>query len=172
MSKPTTHQLNQRRNNHERDHRRSPDTTSPPRRRSSWRRFARGRKAIAAGAAVAGLAIGGAGFGAGYAVGDDGSTTQQTSTLTPDQGDGDRGFPAATWAARWARRPTARRAGTGGTTGQAPDFDGDGQPDTDTDPGTTRQPSSRADPSHQHELTRSRPHSTPATVFPPEVSPG
>ena len=109
----------------------------PAEEKKSWRRFARGRKAIAAGAAVAGLAIGGAGFGVGYAVGDNGATTQQTTT---DQGD--RGFPGQMGDGRMGTPPDGQLpGGSGGTTeggtGQAPDFDGDGQPDTDTDSGTT-----------------------------------
>ena len=59
-----------------------PTPYAPPaparRTRRTWRdrlprRLRSGRRAVAAGAVVAGLAIGGAGFGAGYAVGDDGS---------------------------------------------------------------------------------------------------
>lgn len=127
----------------------TPETTeipleqpAPPKR--SWRRFPRGRKAIAAGAAVAGLAIGGIGFGAGYAVADQGDTTQQTTGF--DQGD--RGFPdGGMGGGPGGQMGGAPDGTTDGTTGQAPDFDGDGQPDetapdTSTDSGddsTTQQ---------------------------------
>jgi hypothetical protein len=63
------------------------------------RRLPSGRTAIAAGAVVAGLAIGGAGFGAGYAVADDGGS--DTTTQTTD-GWAERGYPA-TAAPRWER---------------------------------------------------------------------
>ena len=111
--------------------------TAPARR--TWRdrvprRLPSGRKAVAAGAVVAGLAIGGAGFGAGYAVGDDGSVdTATTQTGT----EWDRGQPGD------GRGPMGDLEGQvpgqmGGPPGdQAPDFDGDGQPDTDSDSGST-----------------------------------
>ncbi|MFC7726042.1 hypothetical protein ACFQW6_13065 [Nocardioides sp. GCM10028917] len=98
--------------------------------RPTWRdrlprRFPSGRRAVAAGAVVAGLAIGGAGFGAGYAVGDDGSA----DTTTTQTGSGwDRGQPGD------GRGPMGDLEGQvpgGGITDQAPDFDGDGQPDTE-----------------------------------------
>jgi hypothetical protein len=102
--------------------------------RRTWRdRVPSGRKVITAGAVVAGLAVGGAGFGAGYAVGHDDVATTGT-TQTTDDFDG-RGFPGD------GRGPMGDVPGgpTGGTTqdgtGQAPDFDGDGEPDTDD--GTT-----------------------------------
>ena len=98
--------------------------------RRTWRdRIPSGRKVITAGAVVAGLAVGGAGFGAGYAVGHDDVVTTGT-TQTTDDLDG-RGFPGD------GRGPMGDLPGgpMGGTTqdgtGQAPDFDGDGQPDTD-----------------------------------------
>jgi hypothetical protein len=113
-----------------------------------WRdRLPSGRKAVAAGAVVAGLAIGGAGFGAGYAVGhggaDDAATTQTTGTDWGDRGmPGDRGpmgdmggqLPGQTGGG-----PMGGTTQGDGSTGQAPDFDGDGQPDTDsgTDSGST-----------------------------------
>ncbi len=80
---------------------------------------------------MAGLAIGGAGFGAGYAVGDNGDTTQQTTPFTP----GERGFPGG----QMGTPPGTSDGGTGDSTGQAPDFDGDGQPDeTAPTPAPTR----------------------------------
>ena len=63
--------------------------------RRTWRdrlrrRLPSGRRAVAAVAVVAGLAIGGAGFGAGYAVGDD----RSADTATTQTGSGwDRGQP-------------------------------------------------------------------------------
>jgi hypothetical protein len=91
------------------------------------RRHPSGRKAIAAGAVVAGLAIGGAGFGAGYAVADDGAG--DTTTQTSDDW-AERGHPGD------GRGPMGEMGGgmggqMGGTTGE-PDFDGDGVPDTDS----------------------------------------
>jgi hypothetical protein len=96
------------------------------------RRLPSGRKAIAAGAVVAGLAIGGAGFGAGYAVADDGAgdTTTQTSDDWAERGHpGDGRGPMG-------QMPGSQMGGgmggqMGGTTGE-PDFDGDGVPDTDS----------------------------------------
>ena len=115
----------------------------PPPRRRTWRdrlprRLPSGRRAVAAGAVVAGLAIGGAGFGAGYAVGDDGSAdTATTQTGTdwdrgqPGDGRGPMGdLDGQVPGARWAALPATTQAS--GTTDQAPDFDGDGQPDTDS----------------------------------------
>jgi len=112
------------------------DTSSPAPARRTWRdRLPSGRKAVAAGAVVAGLAIGGAGFGAGYAVGDGSADTATTQTT-----DGwDRGQPGD------GRGPMGEMGvppgdfsqGQGGTTDQAPDLDGDGQPDTDSDSGST-----------------------------------
>ena len=114
---------------------------APPRR--TWRdrlprRLPSGRKAVAAGAVVAGLAIGGAGFGAGYAVGDAGSSDTATTQTTDGWGDrqppGDDRGPMGGMGVP----PGDFSQGQGGTTDQAPDFDGDGQPDTDdgTDGGT------------------------------------
>ncbi|MBL0746698.1 hypothetical protein [Nocardioides baculatus] len=116
------------------------DPATHPAPRRTWRdRMPSGRKVITAGAVVAGLAVGGAGFGAGYAVGHDdvattGTTTQQTTDGFGGQFDG-RGFPGD------GRGPMGDMSGQlpggpmGGTTqdgtGQQPDFDGDGQPDTD-----------------------------------------
>jgi len=120
----------------------APYSQSAPVRRT-WRdrlprRLPSGRRAVAAGAVVAGLAIGGAGFGAGYAVGDDGSADTATTRTGADW---DRGQP------RDGRGPMGdlegqvpggeMGGGMGGTTDQAPDFDGDGQPDTDSDRGST-----------------------------------
>ena len=127
----------------------APYAESPAPKRT-WRdRMPSGRKVITAGAVVAGLAVGGAGFGAGYAVGHDDVAT--TSTTQTTDGFGDRGFPGD------GRGPMGDMDGDGqmggqlpggpmggttqgdGSTGQAPDFDGDGQPDTDsgTDSGST-----------------------------------
>jgi hypothetical protein len=93
-----------------------------PAARRTWRdRLPSGRKTVAAGAVVAGLAIGGAGFGAGYAVADNG-TDDATTTQTTDWGD--RGMPSG-------RGPMGGTTEGDGSTGQAPDFDGDGEPDTD-----------------------------------------
>lgn len=115
--------------------------------RRTWRdrlprRLPSGRRAVAAGAVVAGLAIGGAGFGAGYAVGDAGST--ETTTRTTDSGWGDRGMPGDGRGPMGGIPGGGQMGGgqMGGTTGQAPDFDGDGQPDTDDgsgDDGATAQ---------------------------------
>ena len=113
--------------------------------RRTWRdhlprRLPSGRRAVAAGAVVAGLAIGGAGFGAGYAVGDDGSadtaSTQTGSDWDPGQpGDG-RGpmgdLEGQVPGGGMGGPPGDLTQGEGGTTDQAPDFDGDGQPDTDS----------------------------------------
>jgi hypothetical protein len=95
-----------------------------PTTKRTWRdRLPSGRRAVATGAVVAGLAIGGAGFGAGYAVGDDGTTG---TTQTGDGDWGDRGLPGD----HGPMGGTGSELGGGGE-GQAPDFDGDGQPDTD-----------------------------------------
>ncbi len=134
------------------------DADVTPARSRSWR-VAKGRRLVAAGAVVAGLAVGGAGFGAGYAAGHDGTTGTTTSTTDQTGLTGQQGFPAATadrwgtwtatatgparWEARWGQMgapPGSTGTDQGGTTGQAPDFDGDGQPDTDsgsTDDGST-----------------------------------
>jgi hypothetical protein len=97
------------------------------------RRLPSGRTAIAAGAVVAGLAVGGAGFGAGYAVADDGAGDTTTQTTGDWAG---RGQPGD------GRGPMGEMGGgmggqMGGTTGE-PDFDGDGVPDTDTSDSTTQ----------------------------------
>jgi hypothetical protein len=108
-------------------------TEQPTTPKGSWRRLARGRRAMAAGAAVAGLAIGGIGFGAGYAVGDHADPTTQQTTF--DQGD--RGFPGGDMDGQMGGPPDGTQGGAPGGTGQAPDFDGDGQPDeTVPDSGT------------------------------------
>lgn len=119
------------------------DPVTHPAPRRTWReRLPRGRTVVAAGAVVAGLAVGGAGFGAGYAVGHDDVATTGTTTQTTD-GFGDRGFPGD------GHGPMGDMDGDGGQmggqvpggpmggttqdgTGQQPDFDGDGQPDTDS----------------------------------------
>lgn len=107
--------------------------------RRSWRdRLPSGRKAVAAGAVVAGLAIGGAGFGAGYAVGDDGATDTATQTGTDwdDHGyPGGPGGPSGQMGGQLGAPPGDLDQDDlpgGGTTGEAPDFDGDGQPDSDS----------------------------------------
>jgi hypothetical protein len=109
------------------------EPTQPAPRRG-WRELGRSRRVITAGAVVAGLVIGGAGFGAGYAVGDDGAATiGTTSQQTTGDFDG-HGFPGD-GGRMGGQMPGGPMGGTtqdGGTTGQAPDFDGDGQPDTDT----------------------------------------
>ena len=118
--------------------------TAPARR--TWRgRLPSGRRAVAAGAVVAGLAIGGAGFGVGYAVGDDGTAdTATTQTGTgwdrgqPGDGRGPMGdldgqVPGGELGGGMGVPPGDLTQGEGGTTDQAPDFDGDGQPDTDSD---------------------------------------
>ncbi|WP_224275898.1 hypothetical protein [Nocardioides lacusdianchii] len=89
------------------------------------RRLPSGRKAVAAGAVVAALALGGAGFGAGYAVADSGSSDTATTQTTDVWGD--RGFPGD----GAGRGPMGEVPG-GGMGDQAPDLDGDGQPDTDS----------------------------------------
>ncbi len=81
---------------------------------------------------MAGLAIGGAGFGAGYAVADSG-TDDATTTVTQTGGDdwGDRGMPGDHGPMGDMQVPGAPSGATqgDGSTGQAPDFDGDGEPD-------------------------------------------
>lgn len=118
--------------------------------RRSWRdrlrrRLPSGRGAVAAGAVLAGLAIGGAGFGAGYAVGDDGSadtaTTQTGSGWDrgqPDDGRGPMGDLDGQVPGGGVGGPPGDLT-QGGATDQAPDLDGDGQPDadSDTDSGST-----------------------------------
>ncbi len=99
-------------------------------RKRDWRLMARSRKVVTTGAVVAALAIGGLGFGAGYAVGDDGVTTelsQQTGLGVDDQGapGGGRGGPMG---GPPGGQPGGETPDEGGT------FDGDGQPDID--PGT------------------------------------
>jgi hypothetical protein len=98
------------------------------------RRLPSGRKAIAAGAVVAGLAVGGAGFGAGYAVADDGGSDTTTQT-TDDWGQrdypGDVRGPMGEMGGGMSGQPGGTAPGQGGTTGD-PDLDGDGVPDTDS----------------------------------------
>lgn len=89
------------------------------------RRLPSGRKAVAAGAVAAALAVGGAGFGAGYAVADSGSSDTATTQTTDDWDD--RGFPGD----GAGRGPMGEVPG-GEMGDQAPDLDGDGQPDTDS----------------------------------------
>ena len=103
------------------------------------RRLPSGRRAVAAGAVVAGLAIGGAGFGVGYAVGDDGSADTATTQTTdwdrgqPGDGRGPMGDPEGQVPGGGMGGPPGDLTqGEGGTTDQAPDFDGDGRPDTDS----------------------------------------
>jgi hypothetical protein len=124
----------------------APAYGSPAPARRTWRerlprRLPSGRRAVAAGAVVAGLAIGGAGFGAGYAVGDDGSA----DTATTRTGSGwDRGQPGD-GRGPMGGPPGDLTQGEGGTTDQAPDFDGDGQPDTDSDTHSGSTPDSATD---------------------------
>ena len=93
------------------------------------RRLPSGRKAVASGAVVAALAVGGAGFGAGYAVADSGSSDTATTQTTDDWGD--RGFPGdGAGRGPMGEVPGGEMGGEMG--GQAPDLDGDGQPDTDS----------------------------------------
>ncbi|NPC41683.1 hypothetical protein [Nocardioides sp. zg-1230] len=111
---------------------------SIPTARRTWRdRLPFGRRAVAAGAVVAGLAIGGAGFGAGYAVADDGAADTTTTQTTDDWGRGAYpGGPGGEMGGQRGVPPGDLSQGGGpggGTTDQAPDFDGDGVPDTDTD---------------------------------------
>ena len=130
------------------DHGTTPETPapalSPEPRRARWSRAVRSRRAMAAGAVVAGLAIGGAGFGAGYAVADGGTTdTATTRTTQDDQGGwGDRQMPGGgpgqmgemgevPGGGPMGGLPGGTTQDDGGTTGQLPDYDGDGQPDTD-----------------------------------------
>lgn len=125
----------------------APSAPAPTTRRT-WRdrlprRLPSGRKAVAAGAVVAGLAIGGAGFGAGYAVADDGPADTTTTQTTDDWGRG--GYPGGPGGEMGGEMGgqlgvppgDLGQGGTGGgTTDQAPDFDGDGVPDTDSDTAT------------------------------------
>ncbi len=94
------------------------------------RRLPSGRKAVAAGAVVAALAVGGAGFGAGYAVADSGSSDTATTQTTDDWGD--RGFPGdgdgrgpmgemgEVPAARWAATSPGRRPTSTATASRTP----------------------------------------------------
>ncbi|WP_121257757.1 hypothetical protein [Nocardioides ferulae] len=101
----------------------TPSSADRPR---GWRRLAlRGRRAIAAGIVAGSLAIGGLGFGAGYAVADrdagQADPTQQTPPFDRFGAPGERGGPMG-----------GQMDGQGeddGSSGQAPDYDGDGQPD-------------------------------------------
>lgn len=114
----------------------SPAATTEPTRRTLRDRLPSGRKAVAAGAVVAGLAIGGAGFGAGYAVADAGSS--DTATTQTTDGWGDRRMPGGgpgQMGGPMGEMPDGGQMG--GTTGEAPDFDGDGSPDTDSGSGST-----------------------------------
>ena len=88
---------------------------------------------------MAGLAIGGAGFGAGYAVGDDGSADTATTQTGSDWDRGRRGDGRGPMG-ELGVPPGDFSQGQGGTTDQAPDFDGDGQPDTDSDVTAGRRP--------------------------------
>ncbi|KRF37671.1 hypothetical protein [Nocardioides sp. Soil805] len=119
------------------------DTTTHPARRGWRSRLPRGRSAVVVGAAAAVLAVGGVGFGAGYAVGDHGAsvdqaTTQQVPGFDRD-GDGFGGPPDGRIGGPMDGSQLGGQAdGDSGTTGQAPDFDGDGQPDSSgTDSGST-----------------------------------
>ena len=121
---------------------------------TAWRdRLPSGRRAVTAGAVVAGLAIGGAGFGAGYAVGDDGSAdTATTQTGTdwdrgqPGDGRGPMGdLEGQVPGGGMGGPPGDLTQGEGGTTDQAPDFDGDGQPDTDGTTTAGRRPTPATD---------------------------
>jgi hypothetical protein len=124
----------------------NPLPTAPDTPRRTWRdrlprRLPSGRKAVAASAVVAGLAIGGAGFGAGYAVADDGTADTATTRTTDDWGG--RGYPGGPGGEMGGGQlgvppgdPTQGGGTGGGSTDQAPDFDGDGVPDTDIDTAT------------------------------------
>lgn len=124
----------------------------PAPRRTLRDRLPSGRRAVAAGAVLAGLAIGGAGFGAGYAVADpsDAATTQTTDGQTtdgwddrptpPGGGPGEMGGPME---GQMGGMPGGATQGDGGTTGELPDFDGDGHPDIDSGSDTGTEPSTQ-----------------------------
>ena len=107
----------------------TPDQPTPE--KHSWRGLASSRKAMAAGVVAAGLVLGGAGFGVGYAVGDEPARTdiaQQDETTDGGWGDhGLRGGPDGDMGGGRMGVPPG-----GDRSGQAPDLDGDGQPDTDS----------------------------------------
>lgn len=99
----------------------APATTNRP-----WRqRLTSRRAAVAAGAAAIGLAIGGLGFAAGYAVADPDADQPGITQLRPGTPPGGDGF----------RGPDGGMGGPmddqqdGEASGQYPDFDGDGLPD-------------------------------------------
>jgi len=114
----------------------------PAARRTVRGRLPSGRKAVAAGAVLAGLAICGAGFWAGYAVAEN-KPSDTATTQTTNDGWSDRGFPGdgrgpmggMPGGGQMGGMPGGTQDGadgTGGTTGEAPDFDGDGEPDTES----------------------------------------
>jgi hypothetical protein len=127
---------------------RQPAANEPatPARPRGWRRLLlRGRSAVAAGILAGVLAIGSLGFGAGYAVADrnadqnadQGNTTRQTPAF--DRGDGRSGEPGEMGpppSGLFGGPMDGQTDGGTGSSGQAPDFDGDGRPD-DTSPDTT-----------------------------------
>lgn len=92
-----------------------------------WRhRLLRGRTAVAAGIVAGSVVMGGLGFAAGYAVAGQAAPTQPTPPSAPGGG----GMPGQ----MPGQMDGQMESGTG-SSGQAPDFDGDGQPDdtaTDT----------------------------------------
>lgn len=101
------------------------------------------RALVAAGATAAVLAVGGVGFGAGYAVGHTGAATEGTAPAEGDQQftgpGGGQGMPPGSMDGSQAPPGTQ---GQSGTEQSAPDLDGDGQPDTETTtPGGTTEES-------------------------------
>ncbi|MGN0064270.1 MAG: hypothetical protein ACI379_08500 [Nocardioides sp.] len=101
------------------------------------------RALVAAGATAAVLAVGGVGFGAGYAVGHTGAATEGTAPAEGDQQftgpGGGQGMPPGSMDVSQAPPGTQ---GQSGTEQSAPDLDGDGQPDTETTtPGGTTEES-------------------------------
>ncbi|NHC21926.1 hypothetical protein G6553_01890 [Nocardioides sp. IC4_145] len=102
------------------------------------RRRPRGRVAVAATAAAAALVVGGAGFGTGYALGSHDTEQTNPSHQGPGLGPDGEGFDGPQ-DGRMGGPLTGQDGQRDGSSpsGEAPDFDGDGQPD-DTSPGTTQ----------------------------------
>ncbi|MDN4162979.1 hypothetical protein [Nocardioides abyssi] len=107
-----------------------------------WKeRLTRGRTPALAAATAAALVIGGAGFGIGYAVADpagDGTNPSQVTGTGQDDPrfggppDGRMGGPGEPMGGQMGGSTDGESDPGSGDTGQAPDLDGDGQPDAST----------------------------------------